>query len=278
MKTWHASLSLDYRRAGERTIARHRHEGPLRVLQTLYPEGGEVAHNVLVHPPGGIVGGDVLDLRVHVATGAHGLVTTPGASRFYRSEAGAEGRQTTRIALETGARLEWLPLEAICYSGCVARNELRMSLAPGSQLMGWDLVAFGLPGAGQPFSSGSLSQHIEVEGQWLEQARIAADDRLLMDGPLGLGTQRCMGSLFFASGSTLPREQREQALEAARGVMGTHELAATAGATAPGPQVIVVRVLSPLVEPAFGLLKAVRAAWRPLLWDLPAVQPRTWAL
>ena len=51
-----------------------------------------------------------------------------------------------------------------------------------------------------------------------------------------------------------------------------------AGATAPGPHVIVVRVLSPLVEPAIDLLKAVHAAWRPAPWSLAAVAPRLWAL
>ena len=59
--TWRAELSLDYSAAGGRTVARHRHQGPLRVLQSLYPEGDGICQNVLVHPPGGLVGGDVLD-------------------------------------------------------------------------------------------------------------------------------------------------------------------------------------------------------------------------
>ena len=83
--TWLARLQLDYALADGRTTARHRHDGPLRILQSLYPEGDAICHNVLVHPPGGLVGGDTLDVSVSVAPGAHGLVTTPGASRFYRS-------------------------------------------------------------------------------------------------------------------------------------------------------------------------------------------------
>jgi urease accessory protein len=42
--------------------------------------------------------------------------------------------------------------------------------------------------------------------------------------------------------------------------------------------VLVVRVLAPLVEPALQLLKAVRRAWRPLLWQLPPDEPRGWTL
>lgn len=275
--TWHASLRLDYTREGGRSVARFAHDGPLRILQSLWPEGDAVCHNVLVHPPGGLVAGDTLDVRVRAGAGSHGLVTTPGASRFYRSE-GDAAVQDVHLRLEGDARLEWLPLEALYYSGCRAENRLRMELDADSELLGWDVAALGLPNAGQPFVRGSVLQHLELAGSWLERGRIAADDPLLMDGPLGLAGRRCLASLFFAAGRELPRHRREALLDAARAVLEPHPLATTAGATAPGPQVVVVRVLAPLVEPALQLLKAVRAAWRPLLWDLPPAEPRGWTL
>jgi urease accessory protein len=101
---WHASLRLDYGHENGRSVARFLHDGPLRILQTLYPEGDGICHNVLVHPPGGLVGGDTLDVRVSAAPGSHGLVTTPGASRFYRSE-GPEALQAVQVHLQAGARL-----------------------------------------------------------------------------------------------------------------------------------------------------------------------------
>lgn len=275
--SWNASLRLDYAREGGRCVARFAHEGPLRILQSLWPEGDAVCHNVLVHPPGGLVAGDTLRIAVHAGPGSHGLVTTPGASRFYRSE-GAAAVQDVRIRVEAGARLEWLPLEALYYSGCQAENRLHLDLAPGAELLGWDVAALGLPQAGQPFVRGSVLQHLELQGAWLERGRIAADDARLMDGPLGLAGHRCLASLFFAAGSELPRQRREALLEAARAVIEPHALSPSVGATAPGPQVVVVRVLAPLVEPALQLLKAVRAAWRPLLWGLPPAEPRGWVL
>jgi urease accessory protein len=274
---WHARLSLDYSVEDGRCVSRFEHDGPLRILQTLYPEGDGVCHNVLVHPPGGLVGGDTLEIGVHARAGAHGLVTTPGASRFYRSD-GEPAVQRTRIRLDEGARLEWLPLEAICYSGCIAENQLALDLAPGAELIGWDVTALGLPASQLPFDAGSVLQHLELRGAWLERGRIAAGDARLMDGPLGLAGQRCIATLFLAAGSELTRPRREQALELARGVIAGHPLAEMAGATAPGPRVVVVRVLAPLVEPAIALLKSIRAAWRPALWALPATTPRTWAL
>ncbi|MCE3271518.1 MAG: urease accessory protein [Ramlibacter sp.] len=275
--SWHASLQLDYAREGGRSVARFAHDGPLRILQSLWPEGDAICHNVLVHPPGGLVGGDTLEVRVSGAEGSHGLVTTPGASRFYRSE-GDIALQDVRIRLEPGARLEWLPLEALYYSGCQAHNRMAMELAPGAELLGWDVAAFGLPQAGQPFVRGSVLQHIELAGHWLERGRIAADDARLMDGPLGLAGQRCLASLFFTAGSELPRARREALLEAAREVIAAHPLAAGAGATSPTPQVVVVRVLAPLVEPAMGLLQAIRRAWRPLAWSTAGADPRGWAI
>ena len=272
---WHARLQLDYTREGPRTVARFVHDGPLRILQSLYPEGGAVCHNVLVHPPGGLVGGDTLALEITAAPGSHGLVTTPGASRFYRSE-GEAAVQDVRIRLAGDARLEWLPLEALYYSGCRAENRLHLQLAPGARLLGWDIAALGLPQAGQPFARGSVLQHLELEGAWLERGRIAAGDARLMDGPLGLAGHRCLASLFLAAGDELPRQLREALLDAARAVIEPHGLAASAGATAPGPRVIVVRVLAPLVEPAMQLLKAIRHVWRPLLWNIPAADPRGW--
>ena len=274
---WHASLQLDYTLEGTRTVARHGHNGPLRILQSLYPEGDAVCHNVLVHPPGGLVGGDTLDITATVGPGAHGLVTTPGATRFYRST-GELALQRTHLTLAEGARLEWLPLEALCYNACNAENHLTLNLAPGAECMGWDVTALGLPHAGQPFETGRFVQHIEAPGLWLERGVIDAADHRLLESPLGLAGQRCMASLFFVTGRPLDRARRDTALDAARAVMDAHALKASAGATSPNGQVLVVRALAPQVEPAMQLLQQVRAAWRAALWQLCAEPPRIWSM
>lgn len=275
--TWTATLALDYTHQAGKTLAHFRHSGPLRILQSLYPEGDTICHNVIVHPPGGLVGGDTLELAFSAAPGAHGLVTTPGATRFYRST-GEPALQNTALRLEAGARMEWLPLEAICYSGCLAENRLTMALAPGAELMGWDVTALGLPAAGQPFEGGSFRQHIEVPGVWLERARLDASDKLLMDSPVGLAGRRCMATLFFVAGSKLERARRELALDCAREILQAHSLASSAGATSPDAQVVVLRVLSPVVEPAMALLRQVWQAWRKELWQLAPSTPRIWSM
>ena len=275
--SWTARLNLDVTCEAARSVARFEHDGPLRILQSLYPEGDAVCHNVLVHPPGGLVGGDTLDMRVQVGPGAHSLVTTPGATRFYRSEAGLATQQV-QAHIKDGARLEWLPLEALAYSGCDALNLARFTLAPTAELLTWDITALGLPLASQPFERGTFRQHLEIPGVWLERGTVAAHDTLLMDSPLGLAGQRCMATLVFASGQAIASERAQTALDAARAAIEESPLRLQAGATQPHPQVIVLRVLAPVVEPAMQLLRPVWAAWRQALWGLPGNVPRLWNL
>ena len=273
--TWLARLDLDYTLEAERSVARYLHQGPLRILQSLYPEGDMVCHNVLVHPPSGLVGGDNLDMHVTVGSGAHGLVTTPGATRFYRSEAGLATQQV-HARLESGARLEWLPLEAIAYNGCDGLNRAVFELAPGAEMMTWDITALGLPAADMPFSLGTFRQHLEIPGVWLERGALDATDTRLMNSPLGLAGQRCMATLVFAAGSAIAPERSDRALACARELLEASELHLTAGATSPHQQIIVLRVLSPVTEPAVQLLRQVWSAWRQEMWALPGVVPRLW--
>ena len=273
--SWRAQLTLQYWRDGERTLAHDRHEGPLRVLQRLYPEGPGICHHVVLHPPGGVVGGDELHLHATLAEGCHALITTPGATRFYRSE-GAVALQSVQLQVAAGARLEWLPMESLAYSGCLARSEVRMALAPGAEMIGWDVLALGLPASGAPFERGTFWQHLELPGCWLERGRVDAHDTTLLQASPGLGGCTVLGTAWFAAGQGLPQARREALLARARDAVQGEALAATAGITAPQARVVVARVLAQGVEPALALLARVRAAWRLAAWGLQAEPPRIW--
>ena len=274
---WRADLKLDYTLESQRTVARYLHQGPLRILQSLYPESDQICHNVLVHPPGGLVGGDTLDIQLNVAEGAHALVSTPGATRFYKSGGQAALQQVT-ATLAPGARLEWLPLEAIAYNDCEATNRAIFNLAPTSELMAWDVTALGLPSSDMAFTKGHFQQHLEIPGVWLERGNLRGDDTRWLNSPLGLAGQKCLASLVFASGNNIEPQRAAQALEAAREVLEAHPLRLQAGVTCAHPQVIVLRVMSPLVEPSMDLLKKVWAVWRHTLWALPSTPPRIWSV
>ena len=284
---WHGSLDLDFRLqrfdGTPRTVGRASHEGPLRVLRSLYPEDPAVCHQVLVHPPGGIVGGDTLRLDVRLDVGAHALLTTPGATRFYRS-AGATARQSLEARCGPGSRLEWLPLETLVHDGARAVNTLRFALEAGAETIGWDLLCLGMPVSGETYTRGRFEQRVEVIAAsgpaWLERGVLDFDDprhaertRRLLASPLGWDDHPVLGTLWFAAGAPLEERRREHLLEAARAALPE---ALAGGATAPHPNVIVVRALARRVEPLAEGLGAVRAAWRRGAWHLEATLPRVW--
>ena len=273
--SWHAHLALNYRVDAERTLVHDRHHGPLRVLASLYPEGPAICHNVLVHPPGGIVGGDVLEMELTLGERAHALVTTPGAARFYRS-AGATARQSVLARVADGARLEWLPLQTTCHRGALAHNSMRFELAPGAEMMGWDILALGLPASGEAFDRGRYEQRIELPGVWLERGVIDGQDAQLLDSPLGWAGHRVMGTMWLAAGSRLAPARRDALLDAARAVASTDALRATAGSTSPHDELVLLRVLAPRVEALMALFTTTWARWRDVAWGLPACVPRVW--
>ena len=123
--SWEARLALDIARRGDRSLlARRSHSGPLVVQKALHPEGPGVCQAVVIHPPGGIAGGDRLALAIDVGERAHGQLTTPGATKWYRST-GAAARQTLDARVGTGGTLEWLPQEAIVFDGARAEQRRR---------------------------------------------------------------------------------------------------------------------------------------------------------
>jgi urease accessory protein len=270
---WQARLNLDFSRRGDQTCSTYSHEGPLRVLQALYPEGPRVCHHVLIHPPGGLVGGDRIDMAVQVGEGAHAFITTPGATRFYRS-AGAPASQQVQMVLAPDARLEWLPLETIAYDGCRARNHWSVSMAAGAQLMAWDVLALGLPQSGQPYLGGQYGQHFEIDGVWLDRGQIDGADLRLMQGPVGLSGYRCLATLVLASGSDMAKDRLEQALDQARGITASSDT--WLGVTSPHPRVVVARVLAQQTEPAMAVLQQIWAQWRIHQWGLAPQASRMW--
>lgn len=299
---WPARLALSAARDGGGATRVHaRHHGPLRLLKTLYPEGPGVAHAVLVHPPGGLVGGDLLDIELDVQPGAHLLVTTPAATRFYRCTAGAaplqagglpsgeglgvaqlqpsrslgEAVQVVRATVGEGARLEWLPQETLAYPDCIARNEVKLTLAPGASLFATEVLGLGLAGAGQPFDRGRLLQHLEVTGLWLDRGWLDAADAALLNGPCGLRGHRVLGTLVYAQ--TVALADDESLLADSRALLTDVPLSGVTQLRSPGGSVLLMRVVGDEVEAVTAALRSVRALWRQRLWGLPGHAPRIWA-
>jgi len=184
---WQARLELAFtQRKGSTVLENNRHTGPLRLQRPLYPEKA-VCHACILHPPGGVVGGDQLVIDAVVKTGAAALITTPGATKFYRS-AGEVAVQENCLVVSNGGCLEWMPQETIVFPGAKARIATRVDLDSDAGFIGWEILCMGLPACGQPFGSGNLETIVEIHRNrrpiFMDRLRLQGEDDL--NRPAGL--------------------------------------------------------------------------------------------
>lgn len=262
---WLARLELGFAVEDGRTrLVHRRHHGPLLVQRTFHPEG-EVCHAYLIHPPGGVVGGDRLELALECRRGARALITTPAAGKFYRSAGGWAALQQ-RLAVAAGAALEWLPQEQIVFQGAKVDALTRVDLAVGAGFIGWEIACLGRPASDEGFGDGMLRQRFELwrDGRPLLLERL----RLQGGGPelsaaWGLGGASVLGTLV-AVGADGAAE------ELARAAAGERAAVTRLG------DVLVARYLGHGAERAREVFADVWAALRPVLFGREACAPRIW--
>lgn len=219
---WQASLRLRFADdRGTTRLVERRHQGPLRVQKPLYPEGPHACHAIVVHPPGGVVGGDHLEIDVDAGDGTHALLTTPGAAKWYRAN-GKNSRQRVRLRAGAGALLEWLPQESIFYNDAQVLLEHEVELAHDACYIGAEILCLGRRASAETFASGAIVQRTSIRrgGKllWWEQGRLAAGGAM-MDSPFGLhGASVC--ATLVGIGAPLPADLLAQirALDPALGV------------------------------------------------------------
>lgn len=267
---WRAELALRFARHGERSVlAARRHVGPLVVQRALYPEGEAVCHAIIVHPPAGIAGGDRLRIDVEVGAGAHALLTTPGAGKWYRS-AGAHASLTQHIAVMAGAVCEWLPQESIVYDGAQGELATVVSLAGDAAFIGAEMLCLGRTAAGERFTHGELAlrTRIERDGRvvWLERGRLAGGDPLL-DARSGLQGQPVSATLVVASPrcDAALRDAWREIVPA----VGEHGVTLL-------PELLIARWLGPACEPGREWFARLWALARPAIAGRAAQTPRIW--
>jgi urease accessory protein len=241
------------------------------VQKALYPEGERVCHAIVLHPPGGIAGGDSLDIGIEVASGAHALLTTPGATKWYRS-AGAQASQHVGIRIERDAVCEWMPQENIFYAAAKAQNALAVDLAPGAVFCGWDVMCLGRTASGEVFHSGRLRQNVRVtRGNQLlfEELGILEGGSALLNSPTGMaGYPIC--ATFILAGMVPDRA----VLETCRAVVLQGDCRYGISAL---EDMMLARCLASNAEAAREYFLKIWAQLRPLYANVTARAPRIWA-
>ncbi|HEY9647773.1 MAG TPA: urease accessory protein UreD, partial [Chroococcidiopsis sp.] len=183
---WQGHLQLEFaQQQGATQLSHSSMQAPLKVQRPFYPEGEAVCHVVTLHTAGGVVGGDRLATEITLHPQAHGLITTAAAGKLYRSN-GKVAQQTTRIAIATGACLEWLPQETIVFDGALYRQDLRVDLAEEALWIGWEIVRFGRSARGEQFAAGQWRSHTEI---WQNGRPLWVDPQGLVGGSAMLTSQ-----------------------------------------------------------------------------------------
>jgi urease accessory protein len=186
---WQASLRLRFEDdAGTTRLVERTHSGPLRVQKPLYPEGARICHAIVIHPPGGIVGGDRLDIDAGAGRAAHAFLTSPGAAKWYRAN-DKLSTQDVRIAAGPGACVEWMPQETIFFNDARVHMTHQVELAQDARYIGADILCFGRSASGERFDSGAVTQRTSIRrgGKllWWEQGTLQAGGAA-MDSVFGL--------------------------------------------------------------------------------------------
>lgn len=264
---WQANLCLGFEQRSTKTVLASRSQrGPLAVQRPFYPEAG-VCHAYILHPPGGVVGGDQLRMQFQIAPHAHALLTTPGATKFYRS-AGMQAQQHQHFHITDGC-LEWLPQENIFFPGANTALYSTIHLDVTAQYLGWEIHCLGLPSIGEPFAYGKTLFKTTVyrAGKPLLLDRLLIASKADLHTAAGLRDQAVMATLLATPATA-------ELLEVVH--PHCHDLANGSAGVTLFNGMLVVRYLGNSTAQAQGLFRQLWQIIRPLVLGRPAIPPRIW--
>jgi urease accessory protein len=272
-RNWQAQLHLGFADDGGTTrLIERRHSGPLRVQKALYPEGGKICHAIVLHPPGGVVGGDQLAITARIGSNSHALLTTPGAGKWYKAN-GHVSAQQIQFTVAAAAKLEWLPQESIFFDAAVVDLQQTIHLAQDACYIGWEILCFGRRASNERFNSGQIRQKLRIERDgkliWWEQGGVVAQSEA-MHSPLGLGGKTVCATLV-AVGQSLPAASLAALREQVNALIGAGEFGISQTKA-----VLVARYLGDSSELARQIMVAVWQHVRPHVMGCAAQVPRIW--
>ena len=239
------------------------------VQKPFYPEG-EVCHVYLLHPPGGVVGGDELNLNVSVVNKAHSLITTPAAGKFYRSD-GRVAHLTQTLSVEQDSVLEWLPQETILFSGCNVNMTTHVELQNDAAFIGWEMLCLGRPASGELFGQGVAQQKFEI---WRNKKPLIIDRARLEGGGDLLQAMWGMQG-YTVTGTLLATNASKDVLDTVREHLVKNETGLFSATII--EDVLVVRALAHQAEHIRLQFIEVWQLLRPQLLNRKASVPRIWA-
>jgi urease accessory protein len=268
---WKGFLSFSFvDRDGLTVVKDKQHFGPLVIQRPYYQEKNRPSILVL-HPPGGVVGGDQLELHVNFKSNSKGMVSTPAATKFYRSE-NRLASQNQIIHLSEGSEAEWLPQETLFFNHAKVKNTLKFELdGSDCKLIAWDIVGLGRPASGEGFEFGELSQTLELwlAGKliFLDRLRLMPNQRVI-NSSAGLDGNTLFASMLLYSSESILQKKLLEALQ-------SMEWTLSVGVTLLD-NLIVLRFLANDLDEIKSALFSAWVVARPVILGVPVVRPRIW--
>jgi urease accessory protein len=275
---WQARLTLGFADdAGTTRLVERSHFGPLRVQKALYPEGPQICHAIVVHPPGGVVGGDQLTLGIHVGQDAHALIATPGAAKWYKANQRVS-RQQISLTVAAGARLEYLPQETLFFDQADVELTHEVELGLDARYVGCEILCFGRTASGESFNTGKVSQQTSIRQNgkliWWEQGQLLGASSQ-MNSPLGLHGKTVSATLSAAGWpGTLPTSLLQAMREDMAAICKDDKESAFGISCV--KSVLLARYLGNSSQNARRVMLCVWRHLRPELIGCEAVVPRIW--
>ena len=265
---WIAELELHFSRSSSKTfLSKRRQIGPLTVQRPFYPEDG-VCHLYLLHPPGGIVGGDELSIEVNAETDSNVLITTPGATKIYRTIKDRFSIIKQDIVVEDGATLEWLPMETIIFPGANSKFSTKFSLHGNARIAAWEVQCLGRPVIDEKFDSGKLKFSFEL---WKDGNPIIIDrlkiDQSDLNNIAGLRGFPVFGTFVISA-------MNNDVLELVRNMMPTTE--SCIGGATQIDDIIIIRCLGLKTNLIQELFRNIWTEVRHLVIERESIMPRIW--
>jgi urease accessory protein len=261
------------RRDGRTVLTERRYSLPLQVLEPISVDGDGSLLVMLLNPTGGLVGGDHLRTEIALGPGSHVCLTTPSATKVYRT-LGRAAVQDTTIHVGDGAVLEYLPDHVILYPGSALRQTLSIEMGRASRAIIYDAFAMGRLARGERWTFREIVSQVTVTCQgrpiFLDRIRLVPK---ATPGLSGLGGMEDFG--YFATLALLTGDPSNQEIIARpierelKGLSGVHH-----GISLLSRGGCLIRLLA---ASAYNLQDAMRALWtqaRRLLLGLPPLDLR----
>ncbi|WP_075186278.1 urease accessory protein UreD [Teredinibacter haidensis] len=275
-REWRAKIELGLSpRAGRTRLVRSVHKGPLRVQRPFYPEPTDCCHVYLLHPPGGLVIGDQLNIAIDLEENANALITTPSAGKIYGAKGSAvEQCQSVVLRIASGATLEWLPQETIVFDSSNGRLSTRVELEGSAQYAGWDIVRLGRAASGETFKTGECRQNLEIwqdeKPLFIERNRIVAGGDI-QQSIFGLQNKNTFGTFLVTA--SLTRDTIDGLIEQ---LLVLDSKAAESWGLTQKQQVFIARYLGDDVALCRKGFELIWKSIRPIFNGREATAPRIW--